>query len=84
MAGVCADRATALRERFGLAFEELGVGLRFQHRPGLTLSQQDNRDEGLDTLNQQMLHFDQRFAAHTEWTCGVNARGHGPSEAAGY
>jgi hypothetical protein len=24
------------RERFGLAFEALGVGLRFQHRPGLT------------------------------------------------
>ena len=56
------------RERFGLAFEELRAGLRFQHRPGLTLSQQDNRDECLDTLNQQMLHFDQRFAAHTEWT----------------
>ena len=56
------------RERFGLAFEQLRAGLRFQHRPGLTLSQQDNRDECLDTLNQQMLHFDQRFAAHTEWT----------------
>ena len=55
------------RERFGLGFDELRVGLRFQHRPGLTLSQQDNRDECLDTLNQQMLHFDQRFAAHTEW-----------------
>src|SRR5262245_58677806 len=50
------------RERFGLAFEPLSTGLRFQHRPGLTLSQQDNRDECLDTLNQQMLHFDQRFA----------------------
>jgi itaconyl-CoA hydratase len=55
------------RERFGLWFDELAVGLRFQHRPGLTLSQQDNRDECLDTLNQQMLHFDQQFAKHTEW-----------------
>jgi itaconyl-CoA hydratase len=55
------------RERFGLGFDDLRVGLRFQHRPGLTLSQQDNRDECLDTLNQQMLHFDQPFAAHTEW-----------------
>ena len=55
------------RERFGLWFDELTVGLRFQHRPGLTLSQQDNRDECLDTLNQQMLHFDERFAAQADW-----------------
>lgn len=55
------------RERFGLWFDDLTPGLRFQHRPGLTLSQQDGRDECLDTLNQQMLHFDQEFAAHTEW-----------------
>lgn len=55
------------RERFGLAFEQFAVGQRFQHRPGLTLSQQDSRDECLDTLNQQMLHFDEQFAAHTEW-----------------
>lgn len=56
------------RERFGLWFDQLAVGLRFQHRPGLTLSQQDNRNECLDTLNQQMLHFDQPFAAHTDWS----------------
>lgn len=55
------------RERFGLWFDDLTPGLRFQHRPGLTLSQQDGRDECLDTLNQQMLHFDQQFATHTEW-----------------
>jgi itaconyl-CoA hydratase len=55
------------RERFGLAFEHFRVGQRFQHRPGQTLSQQDNRDECLDTLNQQMLHFDARFAGTTEW-----------------
>jgi len=55
------------RERFGLDFEQFAVGLKFQHRPGLTLSQQDSRDECLDTLNQQMLHFDEQFATHTEW-----------------
>jgi itaconyl-CoA hydratase len=55
------------RERFGLDFEQFAVGQKFQHRPGLTLSQQDNRDECLDTLNQQMLHFDEQFATHTEW-----------------
>lgn len=55
------------RERFGLDFEQFAVGQKFQHRPGLTLSQQDSRDECLDTLNQQMLHFDEQFAAHGEW-----------------
>lgn len=55
------------RERFGLDFEQFELGQKFQHRPGLTLSQQDSRDECLDTLNQQMLHFDEQFAAHTEW-----------------
>lgn len=55
------------RERFGLDFEQFAVGQKFKHRPGLTLSQQDGRDECLDTLNQQMLHFDEQFAAHGEW-----------------
>lgn len=55
------------RERFGLDFEQFAVGQRFRHRPGLTLSQQDSRDECLDTLNAQMLHFDEQFALHTEW-----------------
>lgn len=55
------------RERFGLAFDDFRAGQRFQHRPGLTLSQQDNRDECLDTLNQQRLHFDEHFAKATTW-----------------
>jgi itaconyl-CoA hydratase len=55
------------RERFGLDFEQFAVGQKFKHRPGLTLSQQDSRDECLDTINQQMLHFDEQFASHGEW-----------------
>ena len=55
------------RERFGLDFEQFAVGQKFKHRPGLTLSQQDSRDECLDTGNSQMLHFDEQFALHTEW-----------------
>ena len=46
------------RERYGLDFEDFVVGQVFKHRPGLTLSQQDNVEESLDTLNQAMLHFD--------------------------
>jgi itaconyl-CoA hydratase len=55
------------RERAGLDFEEFAPGQLFKHRPGLTVSQQDNAEEALDTLNQAMLHYDARYAAHTEW-----------------
>lgn len=55
------------RERAGLDFEEFEAGQLFRHRPGLTISQQDNAEEALDTLNQAMLHYDARYAARTEW-----------------
>jgi itaconyl-CoA hydratase len=55
------------RERYGLDFEDFSPGQRFRHRPGLTLSQQDNADEALDTLNGAMLHFDAHYAAVTAW-----------------
>ncbi len=55
------------RERFGLDFEDFAPGQRFLHRPGVTLSQQDNTDEALDTLNAAMLHYDANYAAQTAW-----------------
>jgi itaconyl-CoA hydratase len=55
------------RERFGLDFEDFAVGQRFRHRPGVTISQQDNVDEALDTLNAAMLHYDGCYAAKTVW-----------------
>lgn len=55
------------RERYGLDFENFEVGQVFQHRPGITISQQDNVEETLDTLNQAMLHFDAHYASQTEW-----------------
>jgi len=55
------------RERYGLDFEDFAVGQVFKHRPGLTISQQDNVEETLDTLNQAMLHFDAHYASQTEW-----------------
>lgn len=55
------------RERYGLDFEDFAVGQVFKHRPGLTVSQQDNVEEALDTLNQAMLHFDAHYASQTEW-----------------
>jgi itaconyl-CoA hydratase len=55
------------QERFGLDFEEFKPGQRFRHRPGVTLSQQDNADEALDTLNYAMLHYDANYAGQTTW-----------------
>jgi itaconyl-CoA hydratase len=55
------------RERTGLAFEDFSPGQRFRHRPGVTLSQQDNADEALETLNAAMLHYDAHYAAATTW-----------------
>src|SRR4051812_17022513 len=55
------------RQRIGLDFEDFTPGQRFRHRPGITLSQQDNVDEALETLNGAMLHFDAHYAAATAW-----------------
>jgi itaconyl-CoA hydratase len=55
------------RQRIGLDFEDFAPGQRFHHRPGLTLSQQDNAEEALATLNGAMLHYDAHYAAATTW-----------------
>jgi itaconyl-CoA hydratase len=55
------------RERTGLDLEDFSPGQRFRHRPGVTLSQQDNADEALETLNAAMLHYDAHYAAATAW-----------------
>ncbi len=56
-----------LLERFGLDFEDFAVGQRFAHRPGLTVSQQDNVMESLDTVNAAMIHYDDHYADQTTW-----------------
>ena len=55
------------RERYGLDFEDFVVGQVFKHRPGQTVTQQDNLEESMDSLNQAMLHFDAKYADQTEW-----------------
>lgn len=55
------------REQFGISFEDFEVGQKFKHRPGVTISQQDNKDEALDTINNAQLHYDAHYAAQTEW-----------------
>ena len=55
------------QERYGLDFEDFAPGQRFRHRPGVTLSQQDNVEEALDTLNAAMVHYDAHYAGATIW-----------------
>lgn len=55
------------REHRGLDFEQLATGRIFQHRPGVTISQQDNTEEALETANGAQLHYDACYAAATEW-----------------
>src|SRR6516225_11369983 len=55
------------RERFGLRFEDLRTGLRIHHRPGIDVSQQDNREDAVDLINNAQLHYDSHYAAQTEW-----------------
>ncbi|MFT4563331.1 MAG: itaconyl-CoA hydratase [Gammaproteobacteria bacterium] len=57
----------ALRERFGLDFEDFEPGQQFRHRPGVTISQQDNVDEALDTMNSAMIHYDAMYSSQTAW-----------------
>ena len=55
------------RERFGLSFEDLHEGIRIRHRPGIDVSQQDNREDAVDLINNAQLHYDSHYAAQTEW-----------------
>lgn len=56
------------RERFGLDFEDFREGQVFKHRPGYTITQQDNIADCMDTLNQAMLHYDAKYASETEFS----------------
>jgi itaconyl-CoA hydratase len=55
------------RETYGRAFEEFSVGDVYEHRPGRTISEQDNVWFTLLTMNTHPLHFDHVYAAKTEF-----------------
>ncbi|OGT53259.1 MAG: hypothetical protein A3E84_01390 [Gammaproteobacteria bacterium RIFCSPHIGHO2_12_FULL_42_13] len=55
------------RENYGLSYDQFTIGQKFKHRPGITISQQDNKDEALDTINNAQLHYDEHYAEQTEW-----------------
>lgn len=56
-----------IREQIGLPFEDFAPGQIFHHRPGITVTQQDNVNEALVTLNQAAVHYDEHYAGATEF-----------------
>lgn len=51
----------------GRYFEEFTLGDVYEHRPGRTISQQDNAWFTLLTMNTHPLHFDEEYAKTTEF-----------------
>lgn len=55
------------RETFGRYFEDFEVGHTYQHRPGRTVTETDNIYFTLLTMNTHPLHFDNEYAAGSEF-----------------
>lgn len=55
------------RETFGRYFEDFVVGHIYEHRPGRTITDADNVQFTLLTMNTHPAHFDYEFAKKTEF-----------------
>lgn len=55
------------RESYGRYLEDFKVGDVYEHRPGRTVTENDNIWFTLLTMNQHPLHFDQEYARHSEF-----------------
>lgn len=55
------------REQFGRFYEDFEVGDIYEHRPGRTITETDNTWFTLLTMNTHPMHFDQEYAANSEF-----------------
>jgi itaconyl-CoA hydratase len=55
------------RETFGRNFEDFTVGDIYEHRPGKTITEFENHQFTMMTLNSHPMHFDTQFAAASEF-----------------
>lgn len=55
------------RESYGRYFEDFEVGAVYEHRPGRTITESDNIQFSLLTMNHHPLHCDAAFAAKSEF-----------------
>ena len=66
-AGVIEVSPGRFRETFGRYYEDFVVGHVFEHRPGRTITDADNVQFTLLTMNTHPAHFDYEFAKKTEF-----------------
>ncbi|MHA1114061.1 MAG: MaoC family dehydratase [Alphaproteobacteria bacterium] len=55
------------RESYGRYYEDFEVGHIYEHRTGRTVTEADNIQFTLLTMNTHPLHFDSEYARHTEF-----------------
>ena len=55
------------RESYGRYLEDFKVGDVYEHRPGRSITESDNTWFTLLTMNQHPLHFDNEYAAKSEF-----------------
>ncbi len=55
------------RETFGRSFEDFGVGDVYEHRPGKTITEFENHQFTLMTMNNHPIHFDAEFGGSSEF-----------------
>jgi len=55
------------RESYGRYLEDFNISDIYEHRPGRTLTESDNTWFTLLTMNTHPLHFDEEYAAETEF-----------------
>lgn len=55
------------RESFGRYYEDFVVGDVYEHRPGRTITQNENIWFTLMTMNTHPMHFDEEYAKHSEF-----------------
>lgn len=67
MAGVKQVGPQRYRQDAGRVYEEFEVGDVYEHRPGRTITDADNTWFTLLTMNQHPLHFDEAYAAQSEF-----------------
>jgi itaconyl-CoA hydratase len=56
-----------IRTKFGRYLEEFTVGDIYEHRPGRTITESDNINFSLMTMNQHPLHCDRAYAEKSEF-----------------
>lgn len=59
--------ASRYRESFGRYYEDFVVGEIYEHRPGRTITQNENIWFTLLTMNTHPMHFDEEYAKHSEF-----------------